>query len=127
VKRWDAFKRFREDEQMCLTNNAAERGLRGVALGRKAWRFAESNRGGKRATAKYSLVVTAKLDDVDPARCIPDARLFARLRRTSGSHAQPFGIVERPRLQSSGQPSPQYLNFPAVVFSADFLWNVAER
>ena len=49
-----------------MTNNAAERSLRGVALGWKAWLFAGSDRGGERAAAIYSLVVTAKMDDVDP-------------------------------------------------------------
>ena len=43
--RWDAFTRFLDDGRICLTNNAAERALRGVALGRKAWLFAGSQRG----------------------------------------------------------------------------------
>jgi hypothetical protein len=46
--------------------NAAERALRGLALGRKAWLFAGSDRGGQRAALLYSLIVTAKLNDVDP-------------------------------------------------------------
>lgn len=47
--RWDAFARFLDDGRICLTNNAAERALRGIALGRKAWLFAGSPRGGDRA------------------------------------------------------------------------------
>jgi uncharacterized protein YbjT (DUF2867 family) len=55
-----------------LTNNAAERALRGVALGRKAWMFAGSDRGGERAAAMYSLIVTAKLNGVDPRAWLAD-------------------------------------------------------
>lgn len=53
-------------------NNAAERELRGVALGRKAWLFAGSDLGGERAAAMYSLVATAKLSDVDPRAWLAD-------------------------------------------------------
>ena len=47
-------------------NNAAERVLRGWALGRKAWLFAGSDRGGDRAAAMVTLIMTAKLNDIDP-------------------------------------------------------------
>ena len=47
-------------------NNAAERALRGIALGRRSWLFAGSDRGGERAAAIYTLITTAKLNDVDP-------------------------------------------------------------
>ncbi|WP_264996862.1 transposase domain-containing protein, partial [Komagataeibacter intermedius] len=53
-------------------NNAAERALRGIALGRKAWLFAGSDRGGERAAAMYSLIVTARLNDVDPHAWLAD-------------------------------------------------------
>ena len=72
LKRWDAFTRFLDDGRICLTNNAAERGLRGIALGRKAWLFAGSDRGGERAAAMYSLVVSAKLNGVDPRAWLAD-------------------------------------------------------
>ncbi len=49
-----------------LTNNAAERAPRGVALDRKSWRFAGSDRAGDRAAFMYSLIVTARMNDVDP-------------------------------------------------------------
>ena len=65
LKRWTAFSRFTDDGRICLTNNAAERALRGIALGRKSWLFAGSDRGGERAAFMYSLIVTAKLNDVD--------------------------------------------------------------
>lgn len=72
LKRWASFSRFLDDGRICLTNNAAERALRGVALGRKAWLFAGSDRGGERAAAVYSLIVTAKLNDVDPRAWLAD-------------------------------------------------------
>jgi len=53
-------------------NNTAERALRGIALGRKAWLFAGSDRGGERAAAMYSLIVTARLNDVDPRAWLAD-------------------------------------------------------
>jgi transposase len=72
LKRWPAFTRFLEDGRVCLTNNAAERALRGLALGRKAWLFAGSDRGGQRAAFLYSLIVTAKLNDIDPQAWLAD-------------------------------------------------------
>jgi transposase len=72
LKRWDAFTRFLGDGRICLTNNAAERALRGIALGRKSWLFAGSDAGGERAAAMYSLIVTAKLNDVDPRAWLAD-------------------------------------------------------
>jgi transposase len=72
LKRWTSFTRFLEDGRICLTNNAAERALRGLALGRKAWLFAGSDRGGQRAALLYSLIVTAKLNNVDPQAWLAD-------------------------------------------------------
>ena len=64
--------RFLHDGRICLTNNAAERALRGIALGRKAWLFAGSDRGGQRAAMMYSLIITAKMNDVDPHAWLAD-------------------------------------------------------
>ena len=75
--RWEAFTRFLDDGRLCLTNNAAERALRGVALGRRAWLFAGSQRGGDRCAFMYSLIVTAKMNDVDPQAWLAD--VLARL------------------------------------------------
>ncbi len=72
LKRWTAFTRFLDDGRVCMSNNAAERGLRGIALGRKSWLFAGSDRGGMRAAAMYSLIVTAKLNDIDPQAWLAD-------------------------------------------------------
>jgi len=81
--RWDAFTRFLDDGRVCLTNNAAERALRGVALGRKSWLFAGSERGGDRAAFMYSLIVTAKLNDIDPQAWLAD--VLERLPSTAAS------------------------------------------
>ena len=72
LKRWAAFTLFLEDGRVCLSNNAAERGLRGIALGRKSWLFCGSDRGGQRAAAMYSLIVTAKMNGVDPQAWLAD-------------------------------------------------------
>ena len=72
LKRWPTFTRFLDDGRICLSNNAAERALRGIALGRKSWLFAGSDRGGQRAAAIYSLIVTAKLNNVDPQAWLAD-------------------------------------------------------
>jgi transposase len=72
LTRWPAFSRFLEDGRICLTNNAAERALRGLALGRKSWLFAGSERGAQRAALMYTLIQTAKLNDVDPQAWLAD-------------------------------------------------------
>jgi len=72
LKRWGAFTRFLDDGRICLSNNAAERGLRGIALGRKSWLFCGSDRGGQRAAIMYSLIVTAKMNDIDPQAWLAD-------------------------------------------------------
>jgi transposase len=71
-KRWGGFTRFLDDGRICLTNNAAERAVRGIALGRKSWLFCGSDRGGQRAAIMYSLIVTAKLNDIDPQAWLAD-------------------------------------------------------
>jgi transposase len=72
LKRWEGFARFLDDGRICLTNNAAERALRGLALGRKSWLFAGSDRGGERAAMMYTLIASAKMNDVDPQAWLAD-------------------------------------------------------
>jgi transposase len=72
LTRWPAFVRFLDNGRICLTNNAAERALRGLALGRKSWLFAGSERGAERAAVMYTLIQTAKLNDVDPQAWLAD-------------------------------------------------------
>jgi hypothetical protein len=72
LKRWPAFTRFLDDGRICLSNNAAERALRGFALGRRSWLFAGSERGAERAASVATLIMTAKLNDVDPLAWLAD-------------------------------------------------------
>ena len=69
--------RFLDDGRLCLSNNAAERALRGIAVGRHNWTFAGSDEGGRRAAAIYTLIETAKLNSVDPRAWLAD--VLARL------------------------------------------------
>jgi transposase len=73
LTRWGTFTRFLDDGRICLTNNAAERALRGITLGRKSWLFAGSDRGGERAAVMYTLIQTARLNDVDPQAWLAEA------------------------------------------------------
>jgi transposase len=72
LRRWDRFTPFLADGRVCLTNNAAERALRGFALGRKSWLFAGSERGAARAATMTTLIATAKLNNVDPLAWLAD-------------------------------------------------------
>ena len=72
LRRWSQFTTFLDDGRICLTNNAAERALRGLALGRKSWLFAGSERGADRAAFMYTLIVTAKLNNIDPQAWLAD-------------------------------------------------------
>jgi transposase len=65
------------DGRICLSNNAAERALRGVAVGRRNWTFAGSDRGGERAAAGYTPIESPKLNGVDPQAWLAD--VLARL------------------------------------------------
>ncbi len=78
LNRWDGLARFLDDGRLCMTNNAAERALRGIAVGRHNWTFAGSDNGGRRAAAIYTLIETAKLNDVDPQAWLAD--VLARLQ-----------------------------------------------
>jgi transposase len=77
LKRWTALTRFLDDRRLCMTNNAAERELRAIAVGRRNWTFAGSDEGGRRAAALYTLIATAKLSDIDPQAWLAD--MLARL------------------------------------------------
>jgi transposase len=72
LKRWAALTRFLDDGRLCMTNNAAERELRAIAVGRRNWTFAGSDEGGRRAAALYTLAdVLARMPDY-PAKRISD-------------------------------------------------------
>ncbi len=72
-----ALTRFLDDGRLCMSNNAAERGVRPVAIGRHNWTFVGSDEGGRRAAAIYTLIETCKLNDVDPQAWLAD--VLARL------------------------------------------------
>lgn len=72
LARWPALVRYVSDGHLEIDNNAAERALRGVAIGRKNWLFAGSDEGGHRAAAVLSLIETDKLNKVDPQAWLAD-------------------------------------------------------
>ena len=72
LTRWRSLIRYRDDGRIEIDNNAAERALRGVALGRNNYLFMGSDAGGERAAAIYSLVETAKLNGLDPQAYLRD-------------------------------------------------------
>jgi transposase len=78
LTRWAALTRFLDDGRLCMSNNAAEREIRPLALGRRNWTFAGSDAGGRRAAAIYTLIQTARLNDVDPQAWLAD--VLARLQ-----------------------------------------------
>jgi transposase len=72
LKRWPAFTRFLDDGRICMSNNAAERAVRGIAVGRKNWTFCGSDSGGRRAAAIYTLIETCKLNDINARAWLAD-------------------------------------------------------
>ncbi|SKC03639.1 Transposase IS66 family protein [Sphingopyxis flava] len=83
---WPGFTNFLSDGRICLTNNAAEREVRGVARGRKAWLFVGSDRGGERAAMMYSLIGSCRLNSVDPLLWLTD--VLARIADMPQSRLQ---------------------------------------
>lgn len=72
LSRWKAFTRYTTDGRLDICNNAAERAIRPLALGRKNWLFAGSDSGGERAAVMYTLIETAKLNGLDPEAYLRD-------------------------------------------------------
>jgi transposase len=72
LSRWTELTRYCDDGRLEIDNNAAERAMRAVALGRKNWLFAGSDDGGRRAAAIYTLIETAKLNGLDPEAYLRD-------------------------------------------------------
>jgi transposase len=100
LKRWPAFTRFLDDGRICISNNAAERALRGLALGRKSWLFCGSDRAGEPAAVIYSLIATAKLNRVDPP---------GLARRRARPHQRSSGPASRrsPAMELAAPPRPR--------------------
>jgi transposase len=103
LKRWTAFTRFLDDGRLCMSNNAAERAVRCVAVGRKNWTFAGSDEGGHRAAAIYTLIETALCrrrhrQVYAVRRTMPSCPGLSRrcpgvAARRANSASVPFGIV----------------------------------
>ena len=86
LKRWPAFTLFLDDGRADLSNNAAERAVRGIAVGRRNWTLAGSDAGGRRAAALYTPIETAKLNGIDPRAWLADV-----LGRLPGHSAKRIG------------------------------------
>jgi hypothetical protein len=84
LKRWPVFTRFLDDGRICLTNNAAERAMRSIALGRRSWLFSGSDRGSERAAAIYTLSATANLKE----------SLYSGMVSTGGTSLIPAAILQ---------------------------------
>ncbi len=95
---WEALTRYCDDGRLEIDNNAAERALRAVALGRKNYLFAGSDTGGERAAAIYSLIGTAKLNDRDP-----EAYLRAVLTRIADHPVNRIGELLPWNLDTDGE------------------------
>ena len=90
-----------------MTNNAAERALRGIAVGRHNWTFAGSDRGAERAAAVYTLIETAKLNGVDPQAWLAD--VLARLADHPADGSTSFCLG--PGTSSARLPAPDHHSF----------------
>ena len=77
TKRWEALARFTEDGRLEMTNNAAERAIRPLTLGRRNWTFLGSDAGGDRAAVFFTIIQTCRLNSINPEAYLTD--LFARL------------------------------------------------
>ncbi|MES0030806.1 IS66 family transposase [Mesorhizobium sp. M0040] len=105
LRRWADFARFIDDGRICLSNNAAERALRGIALGRRNWTFAGSQRGADRAAVMLTLITTARLNDVDPKAWLADA--LARIADLPASRLHELLPWEWKRLREADKPADQ--------------------
>jgi hypothetical protein len=86
-----------DDGRICLSNNAAERALRSIALGRRAWLFAGSDRGGERAAVMYTLIATAKLNGIDPQAWLAD--VLRRIADHPASRAAALALDKAPNIK----------------------------
>lgn len=104
LKRWEGFALFLEDGRVCLTNNAAERSLRGVTLGRRNWTFAGSQCGADRAAVILTAITTCRLNEVDPKAWLAD--VFARVADLPISRLHELLPLEWKRLREA-EKAPQ--------------------
>ncbi|MCA1457334.1 IS66 family transposase [Bradyrhizobium sp. BRP22] len=105
LRRWDDFARFLDDGRICLTNNCAERALRGIALGRRNWTFAGSQRGADRAAIMLTMITTCRLNDVDPKAWLAD--VLARIADLPASRLHELLPWEWRLLRKADKPADQ--------------------
>ena len=105
LRRWDGFARFLDDGRICLTNNCAERALRGIALGRRNWTFAGSERGADRAATMLTMITTYRLNEVDPKAWLAD--VLARIADHPASRLNELLPWEWKLLRQADKPADQ--------------------
>ncbi|MGY4171620.1 IS66 family transposase [Bradyrhizobium sp. USDA 4529] len=105
LRRWEGFARFLDDGRICLTNNCAERALRGIALGRRNWTFAGSQRGANRAAIVLTMITTCRLNDVDPKAWLAD--VLTRIADLPTSRLHELLPWEWKLLRQAAEPSDQ--------------------
>lgn len=105
LSRWTDFARFLDDGRICLSNNAAERGLRGVALGRRNWTFAGSLGGADRTAVMSTMIMTCRLNDVDPKAWLAD--VLARIANLPTSRLHELLPWEWKRPREPEKPADQ--------------------
>jgi transposase len=105
LRRWDGFARFLDDGRICLTNNCAERALRGIALGRRNWTFAGSERGADRAATMLTMITTCRLNEVDPKAWLAD--VLARIADHPASRLNELLPWEWKLLRQADKPADQ--------------------
>ncbi|MGY2987434.1 IS66 family transposase [Bradyrhizobium sp. USDA 4508] len=105
LRRWEGFARFLDDGRICLTNNCAERALRGIALGRRNWTFAGSQRGANRAAIMLTMITTCRLNDVDPKAWLAD--VLTRIADLPTSRLHELLPWEWKLLRQAAEPSDQ--------------------
>ncbi|MCP3415698.1 IS66 family transposase [Bradyrhizobium brasilense] len=105
LRRWEGFARFLDDGRICLTNNCAERALRGIALGRRNWTFAGSQRGANRAAIMLTMISTCRLNDVDPKAWLAD--VLTRIADLPTSRLHELLPWEWKLLRQAAEPSDQ--------------------
>ncbi|MGY2812091.1 hypothetical protein ACVIHF_008821 [Bradyrhizobium sp. USDA 4506] len=110
--RWDDFARFLDDGRICLTNNCAERALRGIAVGGRNWTFAGSQRGADRAAIMLTMITTCRLNDVDPKAWLAD--VLARIRRSSRVASARIAALGMEAPAPSRKPADQQAASPSL-------------
>ena len=112
--RWSALSRYVDDGTLEIDNNAAERAIRGVALGRKNWLFAGSDAGGERAAAIYSLIETCKLNGLDPKPISAPSSPASQIIPSTASQNSCRGNGRKPINSRTPRSSPDAYITPAV-------------